>query len=394
MRLLFYLGHPAHFHLFKNPITWFKANGHEVHILIKKKDILEDLLDDAGLKYINIFPKTRGMSKISMTTTILKRNFKLFNYCRKHRPQLLIGTSVENSHIGKLMGIPSINVNEDDHDVVPLYSHLSYPLANTILSPVSCSNGSWEHKSVHYRGYHELSYLHPEHFRPDSRIAARYVPVDKPYFLIRFAKLNAHHDKGIRGINTELAQELVNRLSRYGHVFITSEKKLEDSLESYRMKIDPLDMHHVMAFADLYIGDSQTMAAESAVLGTPFIRYNDFVGRIGYLRELEDDYNLGFGISPDHPARLFETVDRLLSDQNLRAKYMKNRQRMLREKIDVNRFLIWFISNFPASRQIMKTNPSFQMKFCHAMADEPLIWKTHESLKSNIPPKLVSLKQA
>lgn len=55
-------------------------------------------------------------------------------------------------------------------------------------------------------------------------------------------------------------------------------------------------MHHVMAFASLYIGDSQTMAAEAGVLGVPFVRFNDFVGRIGYLRELEDTYELGYGI--------------------------------------------------------------------------------------------------
>ena len=66
--------------------------------------------------------------------------------------------------------------------------------------------------------------------------------------------------------------------------------------EKYRIKINPLDMHHVMAFASLYIGDSQTMAAEAGVLGVPFVRFNDFVGRIGYLRELEDKYRLGFGV--------------------------------------------------------------------------------------------------
>ena len=59
-------------------------------------------------------------------------------------------------------------------------------------------------------------------------------------------------------------------------------------------------MHHIMAFAKMYIGDSQTMAAEAGVLGTPFVRFNDFVGRIGYLRELEDVYNLGYGVkTPD-----------------------------------------------------------------------------------------------
>ena len=50
-------------------------------------------------------------------------------------------------------------------------------------------------------------------------------------------------------------------------IYITSERPLEPQFEKYRIKINPLDMHHVMAFASLYIGDSQTMAAEAGVLG-------------------------------------------------------------------------------------------------------------------------------
>lgn len=41
---------------------------------------------------------------------------------------------------------------------------------------------------------------------------------------------------------------------------------LGTQFEKYRIRINPLDMHHVMAFASLYIGDSQTMAAEAGVL--------------------------------------------------------------------------------------------------------------------------------
>ena len=58
------------------------------------------------------------------------------------------------------------------------------------------------------------------------------------------------------------------------------------------MKINPIDMHHFMAFSSIIIGDSQTMSAESAVLGVPFIRYNDFVGKLKLLSYLEEIYNL------------------------------------------------------------------------------------------------------
>jgi predicted glycosyltransferase len=366
MKLLFYLGHPAHFHLFKNTIKHFKDNGTEVQILIKKKDVLENLLDEAGLEYINIFPKTRGTSKTQIIKTLLKREGKLFQHCVKNKPDLLIGTSVENSHIGKLLGIPSINVNEDDHDVVPLYSKFSYPLANCIVCPTSCSTGKWQYKAVNYYGYHELAYLHPNHFTPHLEIASKYVDVSKPYFLIRFAKLTAHHDNGIRGFTDDFAEVIVNKLRKYGNVYITSEKPLSPRFEPYRIKVKASEMHHVMSFAKLYMGDSQTMAAESGVLGIPFIRFNDFVGRIGYLNELENDYKLGYGISPDNPEQVIETINEILNNPNCEYEFQMRRRKMLSEKIDLNQFLIWFINTFPTSKEVMRVNPEIQKQFISA----------------------------
>lgn len=363
MRLLFYLGHPAHFHLFKNVIRHFKSAGHEVNILIKKKDVLEELLQEEGFSYINIFPKTRGNSKFELAKTIIKRELKLFKHCKTFKPNLLIGTSVENTHIGKLLGIPSINVNEDDHTVVPFYANLSYPLANTILCPTTCTTGKWQHKTINYSGYQELAYLHPNHFMPDINIAGSYVDITRPYFLIRFAKLSAHHDKGIRGINDTLAEKILHKLQAHGNVYITSEKPLAKQFEPYRIAIKAKNMHHVMAYAKLYIGDSQTMAAESGVLGVPFIRYNDFVGRIGYLNELENKYKLGYGIKPDNPGSLLSTIDELLNTHNTADKFMNRRKKMLKEKVDLNLFLIWFIANYPRSVNMMRTNPELQLNF-------------------------------
>ena len=121
-----------------------------------------------------------------------------------------------------------------------------------------------------------------------------------------------------------------------------------------------------MAFASLYIGDSQTMAAEAAVLGVPFVRYNDFVGRIGYLNELENSYHLGFGIKASQEKsedNLYKTVTELLSTPNRKEEWQKRRQKMLSEKIDYAKFLTWFIENYPESRRIMKENPDYQWRF-------------------------------
>lgn len=385
MKILVYMGHPAHFYLYRNAIDAWRRHGHQVEILIKKKDILQQLLDNQGWTYHNILAEGRKSSKIGMAWGMCKRALRLLRFCLSYRPDILTGTSVENSYIGPLLRIPVINCNEDDAAVVPLYARLSYPGANAILCPVVCDCGKWNSRATKYPSYQELAYLHPHHFTPSRDILARYdIDPDSTYFVLRFASLKAHHDAGIRGINADIAQHLIDLLRPHGRIYITSERPLEPQFEPYRIHIDPLDMHHVMAFASLYIGDSQTMAAEAGVLGTPFIRFNDFVGRIGYLRELEDTYALGYGIhatplAPDTPIRrtdgtsqpsgteaLYAAVQEVmsLSPSDRHALYADRRQRLLADKIDYAAFLTWFVEQYPDSQSLTaNATPEFWSKF-------------------------------
>ena len=177
--------------------------------------------------------------------------------------------------------------------------------------------------------------------------------------------LKAYHDidSDVHGINTEIAQNLIDLLLPHGDVYITSERELEPQFEKYRLQINPLDIHHVIAFAKLYIGDSQSMAVEAAMLGTPSLRFNDFAGKIGVLEELEHKYELTFAIPPSEPERLYAKVGELLSMPDLKETFQQRRQKMLSEKIDVTAFFTWFIENYPESRKIMKENPDYQWRF-------------------------------
>ena len=173
-------------------------------------------------------------------------------------------------------------------------------------------------------------------------------------------------------------------LEPFGTIYITSERPLEPQFEKYHIKINPLDMHHVMAFASLYIGDSQTMAAEAGVLGVSFVRFNDFVGRIGYLRELEDKYELGYGIHAsalpaDSPIRrtdgslqpsgveeLYKRVEALVAmpSEQRRKVWAERRTQMLSDKIDCAKFLTYFIESYPQSvEDVRGADKSFWEKF-------------------------------
>ena len=366
MNVLIQLSHPAHFHLYKNVAHNLMDDGHEVYILIKTKDILEDLLKQSGLPYYNILKDAHRKSRLGVLWDMLVRDWRMFRFVKRHKIDLLTGSTVEVAQVGWLTRKYRVNAGEDDMRVVPLVQKMGGPFMQTLLSPVVCDNWKLESKSVKYASYHELAYLHPNHFQADRTVVERYFPADTPYYILRFASLSAHHDAGIRGINTEIAQHLIDILKPHGRIYITSERELEPQFEQYRIPIKTLDMHHVMAFSTLYIGDSQTMAAEAAVLGVPFVRFNDFVERIGYLNELENVYHLGFGIkaSEDGAAeRMYNVVEEILATPNLKEEWEKRRQKMLSEKIDYAQFLTWFIENYPESRRIMKENPDYQYRF-------------------------------
>jgi hypothetical protein len=383
-RIAIYLGHPAHFHLFKNAAKNLIDKGYDITFTVKRKDVLEQLVKNAGFKYVVIRDEPRKKTdKLSLIWSITKMDWKGMKFLWKYKPDLYIGTYGFWSSL--IYGCPFICCNEDDAAVVPHFAYLAYPTASALLTPVVCNNGHWDTKSLKYPGYHELAYLHPNHFTPDPKIVEAYgIDTSKPYFVMRFASLNAHHDSGIKGINTEIAERLVKILEPHGTIYITSERPLEPQFEKYRIKINPLDMHHVMAFASLYIGDSQTMAAEAGVLGVPFVRFNDFVGRIGYLRELEDKYELGYGIHAsvlpaDSPIRrndgsvqpsgveeLYKRVEELVAmpSEQRRKVWAERRTQMLSDKVDCAKFLTYFIEQYPSSAsEVKNATPDFWDRF-------------------------------
>ena len=370
MNVLIQLSHPAHFHLYKIVAQNLIDDGHKVLIVIKSKDILEDLLQNAGLPYVNINQHAHRGSKLGILWDMLVREFRIVRLCRKHKIDLLTGSTPDVAHAGWWLRKWRVNIGEDDLDVVPAFDKIASRFVQTLVAPTTCPLGHIEFKACHYPGYHELAYLHPNHYTPKEEVVRAYgIDTTKPYFIIRFAQLTAHHDDGIKGINTAIAQKLIDILSPHGKIYITSERPLEPQFEQYRIRINPLDMHHVMAFASLYIGDSQTMAAEAGVLGVPFVRFNDFVGRIGYLQELEDTYELGYGIKASALGSvdaLCARVDELVS-MNAKERheiYQSRRQKMLDEKIDCAKFLTYFIEQYPKSvEEVHGADKSFWEQF-------------------------------
>lgn len=330
--------------------------------MIKSKDILETLLISDGVDYENILPEGRKDKKLSILAGLMKRDYRMWKIARKYQPDLFIGSDPSLSHVATYMRKPCIIIGEDDYSVIRKLAWLMLPLADCILSPSVCNMGPWEKKKISFDGYMKLAYLHPSEFHPDrSKVM---VPSGTEYCLIRLAKLAAHHDSGIRGLDISIIEKVIRTVQQQGiKVFIDSEYMLPESLLQYSLEIPKQEIHHFMAFARFIISDSQSMSVEASILGIPSIRYNDFAGRISVLEELEHKYGMTFGINPSEPDKLFSKLEEFLKTADLNGKFIMKRNEMLAEKINVKKFAVWFIHNYPSSLKAMQSSPDKQLMF-------------------------------
>ena len=388
MKILFMISHPAHFWMFRYAIDNLKRDGHKVVIVIRPKDVLEQLCIDAGMEFYKVKNRPKKWGMFGLAIFLIEKIFEVLRIARKEKPDMLVGSDGVLAVVGKLISRPAFEMYEDDAEAIALYARMFFPLYTGVVCPHCCSAWKWEAKKYSYPSYHELGYLHPNQFKPSREVVERYgIDTTKPYILVRFAQLTAHHDVGIHGINTEVAERMIAMLKPHGRIYITSERPLEPQFEQYRIRINPLDMHHVMAFASLYIGDSQTMAAEAGVVGTPFVRLNDFVGRLSYLHELEaptdytprsdgyvprvdahvpDEvhYSLGYGHKTADVEGFFASIERWLAMPDRKAVCAERREKMLSEKVDYAKFLTWFIENYPQSAvETKKANTESNTEF-------------------------------
>jgi predicted glycosyltransferase len=333
------LGHPAHFHLFKHAIAELNATGDTVHVLARPKDVLINLLQQAGVEHTVTGVPRRGM--LSLIKTMWRTYNTAIRLARRERFDLLVGTSVVAGPVARRTGGRSIIFNEDDAKAVPLFARLAYPWAHFIATPQCLAFEDYGRRHLTYPGYQELAYLHPHRFQPDPDVRKLLgLAEDEAYFVVRLVALTAHHDVGQKGMGYREARQVVDLLQRHGRVFISAERELEADLAELRLPTPPEAALDVLAGADIVVGDSQTMAAEAAVLGTPALRCNTFVGRLSYLEELERRWKLTAGVHPSEFHRVLDILSEWLAKPDLKHIWHQRRRAMLDECVDVTQWIV------------------------------------------------------
>jgi predicted glycosyltransferase len=343
MRILIDILHPAHVHFFRNFHAEMTARGHDVHVTARAKDRSLELLDRYGLPYEHISDQRSGA--VGMTTEMAQRTRKLLGIMREFQPDVMTGIMGPSIAIaGALKRVPAVVFY--DTEFATQTNWFVYPLAHSVCTP-DCYQGRVRGTHVEYAGYHELAYLHPNRFIPDpERLRAFGLAPDERYSLIRFVSWQAVHDRNEKGLTAEQKRALVETLRAHGRVLISSEAPLPPDLAELEVKGPVEDIHHLLAYAQLIVGESATMSSEAAVLGVPAVMIAT-TGR-GYTDDEERRYGLVRHFTEDQYALAVGAIEKLYAESPREFGQLA-RQRLLEEKIDVTQWMVDYFERTFAS---------------------------------------------
>ena len=361
-KILLEVNHPGQVHLFKHIYAELVKRENQVIVITKENPSIEYLLKNYDIPYTIVGKKKDGL--IQKAILQLTHNLTALKIVLTNKIEIGIGSSITNDHISFVTKMKSIHFSDDDEKEVPLITKYSYPFSDSIVAPDSLIFKKFQDKIMSYAGTHELAYLHPKRFTPDVKVINKIgLRKGEAFFVLRFVALKGHHDLGHKGISLAQKRKLINYLKSYGRIFITSEKPIEEEFEEYRLPIPPENMHSLLYYAKMFIGDSQTMTSEAAILGTPALKCNTFAGKLSVPNELEEKYNLCYAYLPENFNQLLEKVEELLKKNNLTKLWEEKVNKFIEDKIDVTDFMVWFIENYPESKRIVKKDPNYQYNF-------------------------------
>lgn len=289
MRYIFELNHPKHYYQFKYVMQTLERGGHKILVLARDKDVLLKVLEEEGVPYEVFGRHNKSMTGKILGTFSLLRNYR--RIAKRFSPDVIVSkASFYGCFTARRLGKKSVIF--PDSEVVAVTNKFVVPLCTKVVTPENFTL-DYGKKHIRVKGVFENCYLAPSVFTPDKSVVEEY-GLSEPYAIFRFVGWYANHDVRNSGFSLEEKIRMVKAVEPYMTVYISSEKALQDGLLKYKLPTPVSQIHNVLSFADLYLGDSQTMATEAALLGIPAIRSNSFVGDgdMSNFKMLEQKYGL------------------------------------------------------------------------------------------------------
>ncbi|WP_435074297.1 DUF354 domain-containing protein [Halorubrum sp. HHNYT27] len=348
MRVGIFTNTPAHVHLYRNTIAELEERGHETVVFARDDGCTLDLLEYFGINHYRY--ATRDETKRNLFLQLPSHLRNIYQIVQKEDLDLIFGMGIYSAFAGAVSGTPAISVTDSE----PMaWRHVAMsPFVEAFLTPDAFTRNLGR-KHYAFSGLKETAYLHPDVYESTGTIRAELGVGDDPFVLVRFNAFNGHHDVGRRGFTPDQKEALIDRLDEHARVFVSDETGALDFDATAAEPYDahPALMHEALAEAELLIADTQTMITEAALLGTPGIRSNSFVGDddMGNFKALEQAglvYN--FAEFDD----VVSTAETLLASDDTAATWERRRREFLSDKCNLTALLVDVVERTAATGSV------------------------------------------
>jgi len=274
MKIWFDLSNSPHINLFYDLIVDLENSGNEIIITCRPLANTIDLLEQKKLKY-EVVGKHYGKKFSMKLFGYPVRVMQLRKYLKKQKPDLAVSQSSFHSPlVGRLLGIPSIYTNDNEHAMGNIPSFI---FATKIFIPETLSikkvikQGASKKRVVQYPGVKEGIYL----WRLGEKISGKRKERSNQEIkiFVRPEPLTAQYYKG--GLNF-LDDALIALQSKYSITVLPRDKvQLEyykqAKFSSLTVPEKPLPFTTIAEECSLFIGAGGSMTRELAILGIPTI---------------------------------------------------------------------------------------------------------------------------
>lgn len=352
MNIFIDINHPSHFHFFRKFILEIREKEHNMIITSAEKDCLHELFNAYNIPFIN--KGKRSGNLFGKAFKLLRETWMIYKIARKNKIDLFLSFASPYAAVaGKLAGKPVISIDDTENDVL---LHLFFPTFSDFIITPECYEKDFGRKHYRFQGYKESVYL--REFLEQGLTNDKPHDIKKtPVVLIRFVQHFATHELSEKGYTKQEQILIVSEISSYAKVYISSEEKLPEELEDYKLNIPPENMHEFLKSIDLFFGESTTMAAESAVLGIPVILVED-KGR-GYINDLQSRFgNIHTFKRKNYKGAIKKAIESLENIPSSRPDKKEIYSAILKKSTDITPFLINIVENFPSSLNELKKDPT------------------------------------
>jgi len=272
MRIWFDLSNAPHINLFKDLLKELENDGHEVIVTCRPLSNTVSLLDLHNIKY-TIVGKHYGKNFFKKIMGYPIRVQQLKKFIKPLKVDVAISQSSFHSPVAaKLLGIPSIYMNDNEHAMGNIPSFIS---ASKVLIPEFLSvkkvqkQGASIKKIIPFPGVKEGIYLWQKYLNQQNGNSQQ----TKNKIFIRPEPRTAQYYKGGENFLDEV---IIGLKDQFSIVLLTRDKEQfkhynSSSFAGISVPEKPLSFDEISKNCFLFIGAGGTMTREMAVTGIPTI---------------------------------------------------------------------------------------------------------------------------